>query len=86
MHDGIVIVIVPLPNADIVRYSVSSITVQPDGIPDVPAGNDFIEGAFTNVPVAETPLTQLLKQFEAEILVASIVILLSLLQSWNMLP
>ena len=84
MHDGIVIVIVPLPNADRVRYSVSFSTVHPDGIPDVPVGNDVIEGAFTNVPVAATPLTQLSKQFEAEIFVANIVILLSLLQPENM--
>ena len=63
-----------------VRYSVSSITFQPEGIPDVPVGNDFIEGAFTNVPVDETLLTQFAKHFVAEILVASIVILLSFLQ------
>ena len=80
MHDGIVIVIVPLPDADMVRYSVSSITVQPEGIPDVPVGNDFIEDAFTNVPVDATPLTQLVKQSDAEISVASMVILLSFMQ------
>ena len=41
---------------------------------------DVIEGALTNVPVSATPLTQVYKQLVAEMSVASIVILLSLLQ------
>ena len=46
-------------------------------MPDTPDGNDVIEAAFVNVPVEDTPLTQLLKQFDAVMVVASIVILLS---------
>lgn len=60
-------------------------TVQPDGMPDVPVGSVVIEAALVNMPVDATPLTQLFKQFDAEISVASIVTLLSELQSLNML-
>ena len=49
-------------------YSVT--TVQPVGIPLVPVVQLVILAAFTNVPVAETPLTQLLKHELAEISVA----------------
>ena len=56
------------------------ITFQPEGIPDVPVGNDFMEDAFTNVPVAATPLTQFPKHPCTEMSVASIVMLLSFLQ------
>ena len=58
-------------------------TVHPDGIPDTPVGNDVIEVAFVNVPVDATPLTQLAKQLDAEISVASIVMALIFLQSYN---
>ena len=53
-------------------------------MPDVPSGSEVIEAALVNVPVVATPLTQPLKQFDAEISVASIVMLLSEEQSENM--
>ena len=34
-------------------------TVQPDGIPDTPVGQESIFADFTNVPVGDTPETQL---------------------------
>ena len=60
-------------------------TVHPDGMPEVPSGSEVIEAAFVNVPVGETPLTQSYKQFDAEISVASIVMLLSEVQPLNIL-
>ena len=54
-------------------------------MPDVPEGNAVIEAALVNVPVDDTPLTQSFKQSDAEISVASIVMLLSLLHPENML-
>ena len=53
-------------------------------MPELPVGNDVIESALVNVPVDATPLTQLNKHARAEMSVASIVILLSEEQFWNM--
>ena len=47
-------------------------------MPELPVGSDVIEAALVNVPVDGTPTTQLLKQFDAVMVVASIVILLRL--------
>ena len=55
-------------------------TVQPSGIPLVPVGNDVIAAALVNVPVEATPDTQSFKQPDADISVASIVMLLRFVQ------
>ena len=54
-------------------------------MPELPVGNDVIEAALVNVPVDATPLTHSSKQFDAEISVASIVMLLSEVQPLNIL-
>ena len=64
-------------------YTYAVFTVHPVGIPDTPLGNDVIDVAFVNVPVAATPLTHSSKQSHAEISVASIVMLLSEVQPLN---
>ena len=52
-------------------------------MPELPEGNDVIEAALVNVPVDATPRTQLFRQFDVEIFVASIVMLLSEAQPLN---
>ena len=49
-------------------------TVHPLGIPEAPVGRLVIAAFFTNVPVEDTPDTQLFKHPLADILVASILI------------
>ena len=58
-------------------FYVASCTVQPDGIPSPPVGKDVIDTTLTNVPVAATPSPQPVRQFSAEMSVASIVMWLS---------
>lgn len=58
----------------IVYYSVASSTVQPDGIPLLPVVQPDIDVTLTNVPVEETPDTQLLVQLFADISVARLLI------------
>lgn len=48
----------------------ASITVHPVGIPLAPVVQDVIDDGLTNVPVDETPFTQLFVQFLSEIFVA----------------
>ena len=54
-------------------------------MPELPVGNEVIEAALVNVPVDDTPKTQLLKHPVVGMLVASIVMLLSELQPQNIL-
>ena len=49
-------------------------------MPLVPLGNDVIAAALVNVPVEATPDTQSFKQPDADISVASIVMLLRFVQ------
>ena len=53
-------------------------------MPEAPVGSEVISGDLVNVPVEDTPDTQYNKHHDAEMLVASIVMLLSLLQPSNM--
>ena len=47
-----------------------STTVHPDGIPFAPVVQSFMDAALVNVPVPETPSTQLFVQLVADMSVA----------------
>ena len=76
----VVLVSLPITSSAVMVRLIHSVgikeffTSQPSGIPFTPVGSEVISLCFINVPVLATPLTQLFKQLNALISVASIVI------------